>query len=170
MGFTYGQYMEVDSFRTRPLRETFSKQFPWSQIDKKTISLFRWREGAVKMFCATIIATALLTSPAVVANLRQQHGLNARAEEAGRALQGTYVRTDEESIHIVSAYAWRGDICVVFVDQGAMRIPEYNFAIFHNDAHHTFNYSIKEEEFTETCQGAAAGINLLPAVERGTGQ
>jgi hypothetical protein len=122
----------------------------------------------MKFFAATIVATALLTSPAALQDLWHQHEMRARAEEAGRILRNIYVRTDAEKIHVVSAYAEPdGQICIEITDQGGDPASvEYDWIIARRD--HRIEYNLDRDDFENRCEGAAAGENVLPAVERGT--
>jgi hypothetical protein len=123
----------------------------------------------MKFFAATIVATALLTSPAALQDFWQQHKLNARATEAGKALVFEYVRTPSEQLHIVSAYAQTdGSICVILTSEGPDPASvRFDYAVFYNDKHRTFEYGLDKSDFNGRCEGTAAGSNLLPAVERG---
>ncbi len=121
----------------------------------------------MRIFGSTIILAAICMSPAAICNEWHKHELRARAEEAGRALVFEYIRTPNEQLKIVSAYAQTdGTICVEFVDQGGDPATiEYDGAVFHNDRRRTFLYGIDEDEFNESCSDD--GTNLLPEVERG---
>lgn len=121
----------------------------------------------MKFFATTIVATALLTSPAALQDFWQQHQLNARATEAGRIVAAEYVRTPAEKIHVVSAYAEPdGQVCIVFTDEGPDPASiRFDYAIGRSD--HRIEYSLDKDDFENRCEGADAGRNLLPAVERG---
>ena len=89
-----------------------------------------------------------------------------RAVAAGRQLRALYVRTPSEKLKIVSAYNWKGNLCIEFVDQGPRpESIEYEWAIAHSDG--TIEYNLDQDDFAERCQGADAGANLLPEVESG---
>jgi hypothetical protein len=118
----------------------------------------------MKIFAGGCILTAVLMSPAALEQAWTQHQRNAKAEEAGRTLRAIYVLTPSNRLKIVSAYAWQGRLCISYYSQDAR--PEsariYN-AIFERDR--TFEYAA-EDEF-EQCEGAADGVNVLPATEHG---
>lgn len=112
----------------------------------------------MKFFATTIVATALLTSPAAVQDFWQQHQLNARAE-AGRALAFEYVRTPNEQLNIVSAYAQTdGTICVILTSQGADPASvRFDYAVFYDDKHRTFEYGLERSDFNGLCEGSEGG-------------
>jgi hypothetical protein len=126
----------------------------------------------MKIFCNAIVATALLTSPAAVQDFRHRHQLNARGERAGEALSSVYVRTESESIHIASAYAFDGKICVALSSSGPAfqsgdeAATTIAYVVFDADGH-TYHYNLDRSEFDESCEGASSGINVLVAVEPG---
>jgi hypothetical protein len=126
----------------------------------------------MKIFCNAIVATALLSSPAALQDLWQQHQLNTRALRAGEALSSVYVRTSSEKLTIASAYAWQTKLCISFSDSGPAIFPgnssqtEMAYAIFEKDQH-AFRYNLDFQSFNEVCQDAHAGVDITDAVEKG---
>lgn len=126
-----------------------------------------------KIFGPTIIVAAICMSPGAIADAWQHHRLDARAVRAGKALNRAYVRTESETIHIASAYAFDGKICVTLsasgpaFQSGDEASTEMAYAVFNADGQ-TYRYNLNRDEFDESCEGAsAAGINVLVAVEHG---
>ncbi len=126
----------------------------------------------MKIFGPTVIAAAVLMSPGAITEAWQQHQLNARAFRAGEALSGVYIRTESESIHIASSYAFSGKICVALslsgpaFQSGDESAKDMSYVVFDSDGH-SYRYNLSHSEFDGECGGASSRINILRVVERG---
>jgi hypothetical protein len=112
----------------------------------------------------SILAAVLLYEYAALASSWNHLQEEKRAFVAGRQLRAFYVRTPSEKLKIASAYAQTdGTICVELTSEGPNpALIEYDWAIAHRDGRIEYN----QDEFAERCQGADAGANLLPTVEK----
>jgi hypothetical protein len=80
-----------------------------------------------------------------------------------RTLRGVYVQTSNESLKIVYANAWKGNVCLEYMTYDARELGEIRYAVFEEGSNFV-NYDLTEEDIVGRC--SLTGADLTTVAEK----
>lgn len=111
------------------------------------------------LFLFFFLATGI---PAGV-QLQQQHDLEERAAMAAHTLHEIYVLTPNQTLGIVYANAWQGNVCTEYVIDDAREQSFIRYAVFEKESKFV-NYDLDQDDVEDRCN--IAGTDLTNAAEK----
>jgi hypothetical protein len=99
---------------------------------------------------ATLLIFFLVTGIQASVQFKQRHDVEERAVTAARTLHETYVLTPNQSLRIVYANSWTGNVCVEYVVDDAREQSFIRYAVFEKDSKFV-NYDLAEEDIEDRC-------------------
>ena len=110
----------------------------------------------------TLIFFLLTGIPACV-QFKQRHDLEERTSEAARSLHNLYVLTPNQTLRIVYANAWMGNVCVEYVADDAREQSFIRYAVLEKNSK-VVEYDLYEEDIADRC--SLSGIDLTGVAEK----
>jgi hypothetical protein len=86
-------------------------------------------------------------------HLKQRHDLEERAATAAPTLDKIYVLTPNQSLRIVYANSWTGNVCMEYLVDGAREQSFIRYAVFEKNSKFV-NYDLDQEDIEERCNMA----------------
>ena len=112
---------------------------------------------------ATLLIFFLVTGPHASLRFKQRHDLEGRAVTAARTLHEIYVLTPNQSLRIVYANSWTGNVCIEYLVDDARQESLIRYAVFEKNSK-LVNYDLSEEEIEDRC--SMAGTDLTNVAEK----
>jgi hypothetical protein len=112
---------------------------------------------------ATLLIFFLVTGIPAGVQLKQRHDLEERAATAAHTLQNIYVLTPNQTLRIVYANSWAGNVCMEYVVDDAREQSFIRYAIFEKDSKFV-NYDLGQEDIENRC--SIAGVDLTNVAEK----
>jgi hypothetical protein len=94
---------------------------------------------------------------------KQRHDLEDRAVTAARTLREIYVLTPNQSLRIVYANSWTGNVCMEYVVDDARQQSLIRYAVFEKNSKFV-NYDLGQEDIEDRC--SMAGTDLTNVAEK----
>ena len=94
---------------------------------------------------------------------KQRHDLEERAVTAARALHEIYVLTPSQSLRIVYANSWTGNVCMEYVVDDARPQSLIRYTVFEKNSKFV-NYHLGQEDIEDRC--SMAGVDLTSVAEK----
>jgi hypothetical protein len=113
---------------------------------------------------ATLVIFFLATGIPAGVQLKQRHDLEDRAATAAHTLHEIYVLTPNQTLGIVYANAWSGNVCVEYVADDARQQSFIRYAVFEKNSKFV-NYDLGQEDIENRC-GLAGTTDLTNVAEK----
>jgi hypothetical protein len=94
---------------------------------------------------AALLIFFLVTGIPAGVQFKQRHDLDGRATTAAQTLRDIYVLTPNQTLRIVYANAWSGNVCVEYVIDDARQQSLIRYAAFEKGAKFV-NYDLNEDD------------------------
>ena len=112
---------------------------------------------------ATLLILFLVTSIPAGIQYKQRCDLEERASTAARTLHDTYVITNSQTMRIVYANSWNGNVCVEYVVDDARQQSFIRYAVFDRNSKFV-NYDLDQEDIEGEC--SMLGVDLTNVAEK----
>jgi hypothetical protein len=96
-------------------------------------------------------------------SFKQRHDLEARAATAAGTLHEIYVLTPNQSLRIVYANSWTGNVCMEYVFDDARQQSLIRYAVFEKNSKFV-NYDLGQEDIEDRC--SMVGTDLTNIAEK----
>jgi hypothetical protein len=104
----------------------------------------------------------LATGIFAATKFKQQHDLENHAVTAARTLRKIYEVTPNQSLRIVYANAWKGNVCMEYLVDDSREQSFTRFAVFEKDSK-TVNYDLDQDDIEGRC--SMTGVDLTNAAD-----
>jgi len=111
---------------------------------------------------ATLLIFFLATGIPACIQLKERHDMEERTATTARTLRHIYVMTPNQSLRIVYANSWMGNICMEYVSQDAREQGSIRYAVLEKGSR-TVNYDLDQDDLEGTC--SMAGVDLTHDAE-----
>lgn len=111
----------------------------------------------------TLLIFFLVTGIPAGFQFKQRHDLEGRAVTAARTLHGIYVLTPNQSLRIVYANSWTGNVCMEYVVDDAREQSLIRYAVFEKNSKFV-NYDLNQDNIEDRC--SMAGTDLTNVAEK----
>jgi hypothetical protein len=112
---------------------------------------------------AILLIFFLVTGIPAGFQFKQRHDLEKRAVTAARTLHEIYVLTPNQSLRIVYANSWTGNVCMEYVVDDARGQSLISYAVFEKNSKFV-NYDLGQEDIEDKC--SMAGTDLTNIAEK----
>ena len=112
---------------------------------------------------ATLLIFFLVTGALASVQFEQRRNLEQRSAIAVHTLHQIYVLTPNQTLEIVYANAWSGNVCVEYVVDDAREQSFIRYAVFEKNSAFV-NYDLDEEDIHGKC--SIAGVDLTQSRRR----
>jgi hypothetical protein len=113
---------------------------------------------------AALLIFFLVTGIPAGIQLKQRQDLEKRTVTAVRTLHGIYVLTPNQSLRIVYANSWTGNVCMAYVVDDARQQSLIRHAVFEKNSK-CVNYDLGQEDIEERCSMAGADLTNVAEEE-----
>jgi hypothetical protein len=112
----------------------------------------------------TLLIFFLVTGIPAGLQFKQRHDLEERAVTAARTLHEIYILTPNQSLRIVYANSWTGNVCMEYVVDDARQQSLIRYAVFEKNSKFV-NYDLGQEDIEDRC--SMVGTDLTNVAEKG---
>ena len=112
---------------------------------------------------ATLLIFFLVTGIPAGVQLKQQRDLEERAATAAHTLHSIYVLTPNQTVRIVYANSWTGNVCMEYVVDDARQQSFIKYAVFEKKSKFV-NYDLDQDDIEGRC--SMAGNDLTKITEK----
>jgi hypothetical protein len=99
---------------------------------------------------ATLLIFFLVTGIPASVQLKQRHDLDGRAATAVHTLHNIYVLTPNQSLRIVYANLWTGNVCMEYVVDDARQQSLIRYAVFEKNSKFV-NDDLGQDDIEDRC-------------------
>jgi hypothetical protein len=124
---------------------------PWSTSPPTYRNIrFSASGGCRVVVKATLLIFFLVTGIPEGFQFKQRHDLEVRAVTAAHTLHNIYVMTPNQSLRIVYANSWTGNVCMEYVVDDARQQSLIRYAVFEKNSKFV-NYDLGQEDIEDRC-------------------
>jgi hypothetical protein len=113
---------------------------------------------------ATLLIFFLVTGIPAGFQFKQRHDLEERAAAAAHTLRDIYVLTPNQTLRIVYANPWTGNVCMEYVADDARQQSLIRCAVFEKNSKFV-NYDLDQENIEDRCSMAATDLTNVAEKE-----
>ena len=112
---------------------------------------------------ATLLIFFLVTGITAGVQFKQRHDLEDRAASAAPTLHKIYVLTPNQTLRIVYAKSWMGNVCMEYDVDDVRQQSLIRYAVFEKNSKFV-NYNPGQEDIEDRC--SIAGVDLTNVAEK----